>query len=195
MPSELDITALCNLALDYLDEAPLTSIDEGTSVARWFKRNFWPLVDGLTRKHPWNFALARVLLPANSTSPPFGWAYAYTLPSDCLRVLPLSDDGIDAGSPIAFKVEKADIVTDRPPPLALRYIARTRNPGLFDNQFCDALAALLAQKAAHFITGKQSYAQAMAQMYQGLLNDAQMIDALEGTPDGPLDDDWLNARL
>lgn len=195
MPSALSITDIANMALDYLDEAPLTSIDDGTSVARWMKRNFWPMAWGLMRKHPWNFAIARISLAASAVPPLFGWAQAYPLPADCLRVLAPTTDGSEDGPPLPHRVEGQSLLTDQLPPLNLRYIRRIDNTGLFDNQFCDALAAALAQKAAHFITGKQSYAQTLAQVFAGLMNEAQTVDALEGTPDAPIDGDWLNARL
>jgi hypothetical protein len=194
MSSQLDITAICNLALDYLDEAPLTSIDDTSAVARWFKRNFWPMAWSLMRKHPWNFAIGRASLAATSTPPAFGWPFAYEVPVDCLRVLPLTIDGTENGRPLPFKVEGQQILTTQDAPLRIRYVRRIENTGLFDNQFCDALAAALAQKAAHFITGKQSYGQAMGQVFAGLLDDAQMVDALEGSPDDPIDDFWLDAR-
>ena len=195
MPSALSITDIANMALDYLDEAPLTSIDDGTSVARWMKRNFWPMAWGLMRKHPWNFAITRAALAEDAVPPLFGWSHAYSLPADCLRVLPPTADSSEDGTPVPYKVEGQDILTDQPAPMQLRYIRRIDNTGLFDNQFCDALAAALAQKAAHFITGKQSYAQTLAQVFAGLMSAAQLIDALAGTAEAPVDDDWLNARL
>ena len=194
MPVNLDITQICNLALDYLDEAPLAAIDDNSAVARWFRRNFWPMAWSLMRKHPWNFAMARALLPASATPPAFGWSHAYDLPADCLRAMPLTADGRDDGRPVRHKVEGARILTDAPPPRPLLYIRRIDNTGLFDQQFTDVLAAALAQKAAHFITGKASYAQQLGQTLQGLLAEAQAVDALEGSPDDPIDDFWIEAR-
>lgn len=195
MPSQLDITALCNLALDYLDEANIVSFDSDTStVARWLRRNFWPTAWSLMRKHPWNFAIGRAQLAAAATAPAFGWTYAYDLPADCLRVLPLAVGGVENGRQIPYKVEGTQILTNAPAPLLVRYMRRIENAGLFDQQFCDVLTVNLAQKIAHFVTGKASYAQQLGQMLQGLMADAQMIDALEGTPDDPIDDFWIDAR-
>lgn len=195
MPSALSTTDIANMALDYLDEAPLTSFDSDTNaVARWMRRNFWPVAWAAMRRSPWNFAIARASLTASGTAPAFGWAYAYPVPSDCLRVLPITADGTESGTPTPYKVEGQNILTDQPTPLYIRYISRISNTGLFDNNFCEYLAAALAQKAAHFITSKQSYAQLMGQMAAGLLNEAQILDSLEGTPDDVLDDDWISAR-
>ncbi|WP_448950595.1 hypothetical protein [Labrys neptuniae] len=194
MSVNLDITQICNLALDYLDEAPLASIDDNSAVARWFRRNFWPVAWSLMRKHPWNFACARALLPASATPPAFGWRYGYELPIDCLRVLPLTADGRDGGKPVDHKIEGTQILTDEPAPRPVRYIARIDNTGRFDQQFTDVLATALAQKAAHLITGKASYAAQLGQTLQALMQEAQAIDALEGTPDDPSDDFWIEAR-
>lgn len=195
MSSQLSTTDICNLALDYLDEANITSFDSDTgSVARWFQRNFWPIAHSLMRKHPWNFAMSRIQLPASSIGPAFGWLYAYDIPANCLRVMPLTMDGTENGQMVPFKVESTQILTDMPPPLNIRYIGRISNTGQFDQQFADALAAALAQKVAHFITGKASYAQQLGQTLAGLISDAQMMNALEGTPNEPIDDYWEKAR-
>lgn len=196
MPTQLDVTTICNLALDYLDEATIVSYFDDTGVvARWLRRNFWPSAWSLMRKYPWNFALTRAQLPASATAPSFGWTYAYDLPTDCLRIRPITADGTDNGRQIPFKVEGVQILTNQPAPMNVRYIRAVNVTGQFDQQFCDVLAAVLAQKLAHFITGKASYAQQLGQTVAGLMNDAMMIDALEGTPDEPIDDEWINARL
>lgn len=195
MPSALSDTEICNLALDYLDEAPLTDYSTDTSAtARWFRRNFWAMAYQLMRKHPWNFAMARVQLPALSTAPAFGFAYAYQSPTDCLRVLPLTVDGNENSKPVRHKIEGQNILCDLPGPINVRYIRQVDNTGLFDIQFVNVLAIALGQKAAHFITGKASYAQSLSQIAQNAMLEAQMTDSLEGSPDEPDDTFWEEAR-
>lgn len=194
MPSALSITDIANMALDYLEEAPLQSIDDDRSVARWMKRNFWPIAWGLMRAHPWNFAITRASLTAAGTAPAFGWLYSYAMPSDSLRLLPVTCSGYEDADPIKHKVEGSSILTNQAAPLKIRYIKRIDNTGLFDNNFCDALAIALAQKAAHFVTGKQSYAQTLQPILANAIAEAQRVDSLEGTPEEPLADEWLLAR-
>lgn len=195
MPSALSKTEIANLALDYLDEVPLDDFDSDVgSVARWMQRNFWPVAWGLMRRSPWNFALARISIAEDADAPAFGWDHSYTIPADCLRVLPLTVEGAENGADVAHKIEGQKILTDATSPLPVRYIKRIDNTGLFDNNFADVLAAALAQKAAHFITGKQSYAQAMGAIFQNAMMEAQMIDSLEGTPDDPESSSWIDAR-
>lgn len=195
MSANLSTTEICNLALDYLEETPLISFDtDNTTVAQWFRRNFWPLAWATMRKHPWNFAIGRTTLPVSGTAPAFGYANAYDIPSTWLRVLPLTTDGNEMSPLVRYKVEGTQILTDAGAPLPVRFINKVTNTGQFDQNFADTLSAVMAQKAAHFITGKQSYAQSLGPVVQGLFSQAQMLNALEGTPDDPDDDFWVNAR-
>lgn len=200
MPSTLSKTEICNLALDYLDEAPITDFDTDTSArARFLRRNFWPVAWELMRKHPWNFASRRVQLASAGTAPAFGWTYAYDLPAHCLRVLPITADGTENGTSVLYKVEGTQILTNQPAPLNVRYLYRIDDTngggaGAFDQQFVGVLAATLGQRIAHFITGKSSYASQIGQIATALFQEAQMIDALEGTPDEPEDSFWIDAR-
>jgi hypothetical protein len=86
MPSDIDI---CNLALARLgDSATVASIapPEGSVQAEHCAR-FYPLArNALLEMHPWGFATRRVR-PARLEAAPPGWAYAFALPSDSLRVI------------------------------------------------------------------------------------------------------------
>ena len=109
-------------------------------------------------------------------------------------MLPITADGGEDSTPTPHKIEGSLILTDQAAPLPVRYIAFIDNVGLWDNSFCDVMAATMAQKAAHFITGKQSYSQLMGQMASGLLQDAMMTGALEGSPEEQIADEWEKAR-
>lgn len=194
MPSGLSEIAIYNMALDFLDEEVAASPDDDSAVVRWLKRNFASTRDAALVRHPWNFALARGLLPARTTGPAFGWRYAYDEPSDCLRVLPLTADGTLNGAPVPFESEGGLILTDAAAPLKVRYIRRVDNPGLFDPVFGEFLAARLAWKMAQWVTGKSSYADRMKEAQGELLREARLADALTGTPPLPVDDDWINVR-
>lgn len=199
MPNTLSETEICNLALDFLDEAPINDFLSDTGmVARFFRRNFWPIAWSLIRKHPWNFAIVRAQLAASPTAPLFGFQYAYPYPQDCLRVLPVTYDGTERGRPVTYKVENAQVLTDMTAPLKVRYLQRIddNNGGVyrFDQQFVDCHAIAMAQKAAHLITGKASYADKLQQAATAALLDARLYDSLEGTPEDAIADEWLLAR-
>jgi hypothetical protein len=86
MSSVVDI---CNEAMDLLGAATITSLTENSKEARLCNRKFELTRDAVLRAHPWNAAIARAELAANSVGPAFGFTHQFQLPADpyCLRVL------------------------------------------------------------------------------------------------------------
>ncbi len=191
---QLSEVAVYNMALDMLDEGPVTSPTDDTRPARLLARNYAQTRDEVLRAHPWNFATKRASLPTLSEKPAFGWQRAFELPTDCLRVLPLTVDGCLNGNPVAHEIEGRRLLSDASAPLRVRYIHRVINPGEFDPLFARALSARLAVYVGHVITGKQSYVERISGLYRDVLLEARRTDALEGTPQAPLGEDWIEAR-
>lgn len=87
---------ICNLALDDLKQAPINSITTPvTNTEKVCARNY----DNVRREclfaHPWKFAITRIqLTPNTGTTPLFGYAYAYDLPTDYIRLVTVGDDYI-----------------------------------------------------------------------------------------------------
>ena len=191
---QLSEVAIYNMALDMLDEGPVTAPSEDSRAARLLNRNYAQTRDEVLRAHPWNFALTRTALPSLAQAPAFGWLSAYQLPADCLRILPLAREGGFNAAPVPHEIEGGRILTDEPAPLAVRYIRRVTDPGQFDPLFARAFAARLAVYIGHVITGKQSYVERIGRIYTDALTEARRADALEGTPPAPLGEDWIEAR-
>lgn len=194
MPSGVSEVSIYNAALDLIEESPVTSPNDDRASARWLKRNFSLVRDGLIRQYEWNFAKARASIAADSEAPAFGWLYSYTIPVDALRVLPLTKDGYVNGAPIQHEIEGGYILTDQAAPLKIRYLRRVTNTAEFDSMFVLVLAAALAKNMAHALTGKSSYRDRMVQHYDQMLMDAEVVDAQEGTPPVPLGDHLLDER-
>lgn len=189
MPSTASRIDIYNMALDLLEEAPLTSLSDGKPATNWLNRNYATARDGELRKHPWNFALCRARLPADAASPAFGWARQFTLPSDCIAVHSLTVDGEQNGAPVPYEVEANKILTDAAAPLKLRYVKRQADEGQFDPLFVEALVSKLAFKMAHWLTGKSSFSDRALGIYREALSAARLADALESTfPDVVADD-------
>lgn len=141
------------------------------------------LVERLMR---WAFAAGRQ---------PFSWLYQYKIPSDCLRMLPIRQDGDFEGTPLPHEIENDEIIhSNEPTQIYARFISRMTDPTRFDPQFVEALAAKLAFKMAHYITGKASYAQTVMAVYNQAIDEAKRSNAFEATPERPNDDDVINAR-
>lgn len=190
----MDPTAICNLALDVLKEAPISSIDDDRPIALWCKRNFAVQRDGALAKANWNFAMKRQSIAADADAPEFGWDYAYTLPADCIRVVPLTYDGRSEGRPVAHEVEGGKVLTNLSGPLKVRFVRRTEDYAAYHPLFIDYLTARLARRMAHWLTGKSSYMQIADGLLKEAWQEAWLADAIEGDTPRPADDDWIDAR-
>lgn len=194
MPSGLTETDIYNMVLDILVQETVLGTTDDKAIARWLNRNYPQQRDALLERHPWNFAVKRASLAADNAEPAFEWAYQYTLPTDCLRLLPITTNGYRDSPGVSHVVESGKILTDKAAPLYVRYIARVTNPSYFTLTFTNALAQVLAARMAYWMTGKAGYAKAFADTLGPLVANAQLLDSLEGTPEPPDDSDVLNVR-
>jgi hypothetical protein len=86
MSGPTSVEQLCNLALDRIGFPEyIGNIDEGTKQARACLNNYAETRDALLRSKDWPFALKQAS-GASAGSPPVGWLYSWTYPTDCLRV-------------------------------------------------------------------------------------------------------------
>lgn len=191
MTTETDIA---NMALDMLQESPISSFNDGRPVANWFKRNFAITRDGLLSEAEWNSCMKRDSLAADASAPAFGWDHSYTLPSDCLRLVPLTVDGEAEGSPIPHTVEGGKVLTHENAPLKIRYIYRNENYTSWPAPLVETLAARLALKLSHRLTGKASFVQIAKDSQKDAFNRAWLVDAVEGTTARAADADYTEAR-
>jgi len=183
------------MAVTTLDDVSITSLDHDSAIGRFMAREFGFVRDELLRAFPWPFAKARASLTNLSDPPAFGYKYQYQLPADCLRVLPLRQEGGHNRDPIRYEIEGRKILTDHPPPLKLNYIRRVTNAAEFDPLFARAFGQLLAVMAAQRVTGKSSYLDKAQSLYYAALNNAQHVASLEGgTPESQYRNDIINVR-
>lgn len=188
-------TDICNQALDILKEAEISNLEsDNRPIIRWMKRNFDTSRDSLLSRYDWNFALNRVMLPADAVAPEFGWRHSFTVPSDCLRVLPITTCGKPEGAPIAHEVEGICILTDASGPLRVRYVRRIQDYDRYPSVFIEALAAYIAMKCGHWVTGKVSYVQIAQGLFNSAIDTAWRVDAIEGTTPRAAVDEWIEQR-
>lgn len=158
MSSEVDI---CNLALSHLgDVAEVIAITppDGTAQASHCAR-FYPIArDQLLELFPWTFATKRVALAEVANPADGDWAYAYALPSTCIRPVSVvtasgvqSFEAIDPGAHPYLVETNADgepILLTNVQATTLRYIDRVTDTTKFTPAFVSTLARLLASMLA-----------------------------------------------
>lgn len=198
MPSVVDI---CNEAMDLLGTATIISLTQNSKEARLCNRRFDTVRDAVLRAHPWNCAIVRQQLAKNTTVPAFGFANAFTLPTEpyCLRVLSLFTSNVDGDiapydTQAMFKIEGRNVLTDEDI-CRIIYIAREEDTELYDSLLSNTMAHRLAADLAYNITGSTSVAQQMFGLYESRLREARSMDAIEGKPDRIITEDFTNIRF
>jgi hypothetical protein len=150
------VVDICNTALSHLgEEAEVIQIapPDGTTQSVHCGR-FYPIArDQLLEMHPWTFATVRVSLALVAAGAPSEWAYAYALPTKCLKPHAVyRPDGLDDAEGEDFIVESASdgnsIVYTNVPEAVLRYTRLVEDTTKFTPGFVMALARLLASLLA-----------------------------------------------
>lgn len=181
-------TEVANMALGKLgDIDTIIDLNENNQAARTIKAIFAPTRDAVLRGHPWNCAGARKLLPADVTAPLWGFARAFTLPVDCLRLNEVQ------GNP-PRRLEGRQILTDAAAPLAIQYNTRLENTGLWDAALTDAIAGCIAMQAAIKLTGKREIRDDLAREYGRYMPRAKNVDGQEDPSELWAEDEWVLAR-
>lgn len=199
MASQVEI---CNRALTKIGGARITSMADASKGARVMSALWDTVRRAELRKRFWSFALRRASLPSLGSAPDWGFALAYQLPSDFLRLMQVSDIYLAPGladyregDDSAYAIEGLTLATDFPAPLKLRYVADITDPGAFDALFVEALSSKLAYEACYDIAQSNQGREAAAQDYKLAVTEAARANAIEKPPQGFPDDSWMLGRL
>lgn len=185
--------AICNMALQKLGAARITSLSEDSPNARECNACYAAMRDLELRKHRWSFATRREALAADASAPAFGPAYSYTLPSDFLRLL--EPDPAENYNTLDWRIEGRKIVTDAAAPLNVRLIYRVEDPNEFDAAFAEALACRIALQTCEKITQSNTKMEAIRMQYKDAITEARRANAIETISAEPPVDTWDSARL
>lgn len=185
------VVALCNLALDMLGAEPITSLSDGVR-GDLCNRNYPLARNAALRAYPWNCAMTRAALAAITTVPTWGYAAAYQLPVDCLRVIEVDGD-VSLG--LTWRVEGRTIVANTNGVLNVRYVRALDDPSFFDGLLDQAIAARLAAMISFAVTGKEGLGKTLLAVATDAERQAMRIDAREQSQDDVLTADaWTGAR-
>jgi hypothetical protein len=203
MASQVDV---CNRALTKLGAARITALTDNSKSARVMSSLWETVRRSELRKRNWGFAMSRDSLPASATAPRWGFANAFPLPSDYLRLAQVNDTFVvpslsdyrqedDSGWAIERVGGVLCVCCDFDAPLKIRYVVDVTDPGAFDALFVEALASKLAYEACYEVTQSNQGREAMAADYKAAISDAARNNAIERAPTGLPDDSWMLGRL
>ena len=167
------IVDICNGSLNQLGATTIVSLTEDSKNGRLCNARFTQVRDAVFRSHPWNCLQTRLELASSTTTPAWGFKYAYTLPADCLRLLRILD--YDSN----YKVEGRKILSNTET-MKILYVSRVTDPNEYDELLRETLSASLGADIAFAVTSNNQTAQNMYQLFQDKLRDARFVDSTEG---------------
>jgi hypothetical protein len=187
-------TSICNAALQLIKNSrQIADRTEGSKEANACDVIFDELRDAMLEMHTWTFAKKRVQLARISDAPAFGWDYAYELPSDCLRLMAVFDNG-DARGSVAYVLEDGALLTDATS-VYIIYIRRLTDPNQMSAAFRIALSKLLASRLAVTLTASPSLSSEMYKQYLDQdLPAAKSADSMQTGPKTLPESDWVSSR-
>lgn len=177
-------TDLANHALALISEEPITAItDQDSTNARTCRTFATEARLETLRMGRWNCATKRATLTKLSAVPLGNYTGQYQLPADFLRLMEVNGEAVKTADEY-FEIEGKRLVTDADP-VWIRYIADI-GIGACDPLLQAAIAVRLAQKIALPLSARLEQAQALEDLFQRRLKEAQGIDAKEtGSAENP----------
>jgi hypothetical protein len=189
--SEVDI---CNDALITCGAERITSLSDTGRAARLCNEQYSRARDQLLVSHPWNFAMTKVELTELSALPS-GYenlndifAYAFTKPTDCLRVWGIDDEYTD------WEVQGNYIFANYTP-LNVTYIKKVTTTTSFSAMFDKVLALELALKIGYALTQSATFMAQIKALRDEAIREARSFDAQEMSAQTIDADDFINSRF
>lgn len=212
LPAPNSPVDICNLALTLLNEDFVTDIDVppvGDDTAALCKLHYPQVRRAGLRAHPWNFAIDRIVLAKDSTSPAFGFANRYEFPPQFLRYLSKHDElgNVLLAEPVEgtdYQIESDKSTNSRyiltgtttasDDALRMRYIFDNEVVSSWDPLFIDYISHTLALRLArHFKSAPRSIADIKDSLRE-IKAEAKAIDGQERPPIRKQDSKFLRAR-
>lgn len=154
------VVSICNMALSCIGEARIDDLDEGSAASQQCSLHYEPSRDYILELHGWKFAQQLIAPSLSAEDPPTGWAYAYTYPSNCLRVQQVGqnaaalsdmDEEFDVQSNAAGT---GKLIVTQQTTAIIRYTRKVTNPQLFSPAYIESLQWWLASKMAFKLTSE-----------------------------------------
>lgn len=174
---------ICNIALNYLQAGPISSMEENSPNAEACRTVFDSMRDSVLADHPWGFATFIETPTLIASEILTGWEYLYAKPTKCLAIRKLFlDDSSTDPDPIEYRecisptTLVAAIAVNYEDPF-LEYTRQITDPTLWSMKFAEALSLRLAAQIGERVTGKADTANLLANRYGLALSEAKRQDA------------------
>ena len=191
---------IAKMALQHIgDRYDITSLDEVSTEAEQVNLMYDATRDKLLRMHPWTFATKFTTPAPLVVAVPYRWDYAFAYPSDCLKIVEITQPLGPGYPPVKFRTgtiaTQKVVMCDLDEP-ELQYIFRNDDPVTYDPSFVMSFSYLLAAYVAIPLTGDRGLKGDLMREAMAEVDIARQEDANEGVEDEKfIDPDWIRARL
>lgn len=191
--------AICNLALDRVGQAAISSVATPTTTTEDIvARHYDATRREILRKYVFNFSKKYAVLTASATvTPAFGFGTAYALPNDFVRLLALGDVTVNGDVAAGlYDISDGYIFTDSGDTagLNIQYIYDAVTVSKFDALFVQLLKLQLAANLAYKFTLKPSLIQGIISELTDLAASAAAVAGQEKPPRRIERSKWVSAR-
>lgn len=174
MASEVEI---CNLALGWLGQDRITSLNDPVKEAELCKINYPLLRDAVLEEGWWQFAFKQAKLPKLVVGPVAHAGNYFQVPPDHIRILRCDDGSGDYRIMWNREADKVRAITDI---LYIDYIFRVVDTSKFSQGFTQALAGRIAAELAMPITNSADMQTAMWKLYGAKVASGLNLDNMQG---------------
>lgn len=186
---------VANSALYDINVDPITCLDDPGKPARVVKAKFQGVIDEVMSINDWNCNREITLLNYAAVKDLYGWAYAFTIPNDCLYVraiMPL--DSLSALTPETLKrltsysmnqtssqlyMKKGKYIFANAPQVLLVYSRRVKDCSELPTYVAKAVIKCLASEIAYAITQDRQIRADQIGLYDAALRSARAANARE----------------
>lgn len=207
MASKVEI---CNMALQNITADFITSLDEGSvsSIECNFRFDF--ARRSLLNMHPWNFAIKRASLNAETQAPAFTYSYSYVLPIDFLYLVMTAQQ--EQSQSALYNIYDPSKITQGDEFLADRYqieggkllsnsndvkiiyVSDIQDTSLFSGTFTELFSYYLAAHIAFKVVGDKAMQGQMLNLFEMKLKEFKTLDSQQGVPNVIRRSRWLSSR-
>ena len=191
--SNVSEVSICNQALTFLGQKPITSLNDANTTAEWMRNNYPFIRDAVLEERMWTFATARA---SSTTLDRDAWdtAYSHPAPPNWISVFRIyRNSGISTLTSIDWRLEDGNILCSESN-ILLWGLKRVTDTGKFSPLFIQALAARIAADAAVPLTENRQLQADLWNLYNVKLSEAAVRDGQQGSNEKVVSDTLVLAR-
>lgn len=195
---------IINLGLGHISQALITALSDGSTQADTATLVWTPCLQEVLKSNNWPCAaVIEALSEQANYTPPTGWSYAYTYPSNGIAVWKISNDytdptnkkGEDFREIYVPSLGTKVILTNTVDAVA-EYTYNITDPTILDAAFVNVMAYRLAAAFAMPLNADADLAINMSKVYMNQLSEAQRQNSYENNVNnGQSPDAIVNSRM